>query len=148
MSNEALSVLMSAPENKGQIKTFTASIIQGIEEGNIDVMILARQLKVYEETVKAIKGNDIYKDALIKETAKHPEKEVSYHGAEFTIKESGTRYDYKGCNYSKYNEVLQKKKDIEAMLKTIDESMVDPLTGEQISKAVKTSTTTVNVTLK
>jgi hypothetical protein len=148
MKNEAMSVLMSAPENKEQIKTFTDSIIEGIIEGDLDVMNLAKQVKILKETIKKIEDSDKYKDALINETEKHPEKEVSYHGAVFTVKESGLRYDFKGCNYSEYIDVLEKKKSIENMLKNLSTSMVDPNTGEEIFKAIKRSTTTVTVTLK
>jgi len=148
MKNEAMSVLMSAPENKEQIKTFTDSIIEGIIEGDLDVMNLAKQVKILKDTIKKIEDSDKYKDALIKETEKYPEKEVDYHGAVFTVKESGVRYDFKGCNYSEYIDVLDKKKSIENMLKNLSTSMVDPNTGEEVFKAVKTSTTTVSVNLK
>lgn len=148
MENEAMSVLMSAPENKEEITTFVNSIIDSVKNGDADVLLLAKQLKILEETAKTIKDSKVYKDALIVEAEKYPEKEVNYRGAVFVIKESGVKYDYKGCNYTEYNEVLEKKKDIESVLKNLSVPMVDPLTGEEIKKAVKRSTTTVSVTLK
>ena len=147
-NNEAFGVLNSLPNTKEQINTFATSIITNIEEGEINPLDVATQIKMMEDSIKLIKGSEIYKDSLLTEATKYGGKEVPYKGVVFSVKETGTRYDYKSCGYSKYDEAVKAKADIEKMLKSIVGSMVDPDTGEEIKPPVKRSTTAVVFSLK
>lgn len=147
-NKEAFGVLNSGPNTKEQINTFATSIITNIEDGEIDPLDVAVQIKMMEDSIKLIKGSEIYKDSLLTEATKYGEKENHYKGVMFSVKETGTRFDYKGCDYSKYEEALKTKAEIEKMLKALSGPMVDPDTGEEINPPVKRSTTAVVFSLK
>ena len=147
-NNEAFGVLNSGPNTKEQINTFSTSIIVGIEDGELNPLDVAAQIKMMEDSIRLIKGSEIYKDSLLTEATKYSEKENHYKGVIFSVKETGTRYDYKSCGYSKYDEVIKEKADIEKMLKALNGKMVDPDTGEEIKPPVKRSTTAVVFSLK
>ena len=147
-TNKAYEILISGPNNKEQIFTFVDAIIDGVTQGELNALDVAKQIKVMEETIKQIKTNTSYSESLMTEALKYSEKEVDYHGVKFSVKETGTRYDYKACGYSKYEEALKSKADIEKMLKALSGPMVDPDTGQEINPPAKRSTTAVVFSLK
>ena len=147
-NKEAFGVLSSGPNTKEQINTFATSIISNIEDGEIDPLDVAVQIKMMEDSIKLIKGSAIYKDSLLNEACKYGTKDVPFKGCVFSVKETGTRFDYKSCGYSKYDEAVKAKADIEKMLKALSSPMVDPETGEEIKPPVKRSTTAVVLSLK
>lgn len=101
-----------------------------------------------------------WRDACIDEYALYNTREpLRYHGARFTLRETGATYDYSLCGDPIYARLLKEKEAIDArlkererFLKTLPSSgieITDEETGEitHIYPAVRSSTTNITITL-
>ena len=96
---------------------------------------------------------------LLSQAAKHG-KNFDLHNANFRIQEVGTKYDFAHCNDSVINDLYTEMADLKAKIKEREEflkslppsglDIVDSATGELVTllKPIKTSTTSIAVTLK
>ena len=118
------------------------------------------QIKCLEDIIKNITDDKRYKQAVLDDAFDHSEKPFDFKHSEVAIREIGTKYDYDTCGDPKYKELKQlfekAKKDLEERqeyLKTIPAEgviVVDEATGEisKVHKPIKTSTTSVTISLK
>ena len=143
---------------KQERNTFTADVMERIENGTADPVKVHLQLKCMEEIVKTLTGNESYKTHLI-DAAEKNGKKFSAFNAEFQVKEAGTKYDYTYCGddellglYAQEAKLKREIKEREEFLKKIPSKGLEQviLHGEVITifPPSKTSTTTVAVTLK
>lgn len=98
--------------------------------------------------------------ACVEEASKYAKGErITMHGAELTMKEAGTKWNFDGCGDPVYSDLTEKSgamkdmiKDRETFLKSLKQSMtvVDDATGEVVTIAPpqKQSKTIVEVKFK
>jgi hypothetical protein len=142
--------------SRSMIIDHAKSLLQLIEEGHIDALSVAMQMKYLQDVMELAKEK--LREYVLSELNKYPKGEdITKHGATFQLKEAGVSYDYSGCGHSHYNELKQQIailneqcKEIEKFLRTVKDSMtvVDESTGEIITiyAPVKKSTSTYQVT--
>lgn len=151
------SILSLFQTDKAQRFSFVRDVINRILVGDADPIKVHLQVKAMEEIIKEITSDPQYRDALLDESTKHGKTFERYNG-KFSIKETGTRYDYSQCGDDELNVLYLKKAELdakikarEAFLKTVPESGIDLVTehGELIKvyPPAKSSTTTVTVSL-
>ena len=138
---------------KDQIVSFAEGVIREVKAGDqnpLEVKVLITALKKSLEIIE-----EGIKDSVLSEATKHG-KNFDFYGAKICIKENGQRYDFKNCNYPKWNlldvqelSVKEKKKEAEAFLKTVKEpfELVDTETGEtfRIHPPTKSSTSGLSI---
>lgn len=156
--------------NKVQRQDFIRKTIQDIEEGGADPLRIHLQIKAMEEIITGLtsldkKKNKNFEDAkkyrdYLLEAAEKNGKEFEFHNSKFSIKETGTKYDYSQCGDTELadlmaqNEILSAKiKERQKFLQNIPEeglTQVNEETGDVITlcRPVKSSTTSVTVQLK
>lgn len=140
---------------KDSIKEQSLALLNDLDEGHIAPLQLAAQLKFVEDIITNVKEE--LRQRVIKEQSKYGKERMTYHGAEFDIREAGVKYDYSHCNDTIWDDLKQqlndlndKMKEREAFLKTLKERLtyVDESTGEIVTiyPPQKKSTTTYAIT--
>lgn len=151
----AMGVMNLMPSNKEQVARFVDIISEQAIDGYVDPIQLAVQLKTMEEVVSRLRKDKRIVDIILSEIDKYGKK-ASYQGAEVTVRENGTRYDYSVCQDSEHDQLVSdierltaRLKEREAFLKSIKPGypVVNEETGEVHYAPIKTSTTGVVVTL-
>jgi len=148
-------ILSLLQTNKEQRQSFANDLIQRIENGEIDPILVHLQLKCMEQVVETAIGHEKYKSLLLEEATKHGKTFEKYNGT-FSIREVGTKYDYSKCEDAKYNDMIAEKEALDKEIKerakflqNIPEGgIADPENGNMIYRATKSSTTSVTVTIK
>ena len=152
----AITTVRQLPETKAQIEIFAHQLEQGLTNGQIIPSDLLRFQKAMEKVFEKIKP--VLIETTLDEIEKYGKSAV-LKGAEFSIIEAGTKYDYSGCNDAKWNDlskelesIKDKLKERETFLKSIKEKLeiIDTESGELniINPCVKSSSTTLKVTFK
>jgi len=142
--------------SKSQVIDLFVETKDSIMSGNQDPLKVAVHLKALEELISKLRKDEQIQDYILEQSLKQGEKTFSIYGAEISIREMGTKYDYSICNDSLleglYNQmaVLKKQiKDRESTLKTIKEDKpLISLEGEILNPPLKTSKTGIAITLK
>lgn len=139
---------------KAERHTFASELVEQVKDGHLNPLQVQLQLKSMEDLINAIKENTEFKALVLGEAEKHG-KRFEYMNSKIEIKEARPKYDYSVCFDSEYNqmeaelETLKiKMKERAKFLQTIPHAGVaNPETGEMIYPPIKTSTTTIAVTL-
>jgi uncharacterized protein (DUF927 family) len=155
MSTALYRIEANGLETKADRANAVKAVVGALKEGVSDPLITHAQAKQMEEMVKALLSNEDYKKIVQDEAAKHG-KTFDLHGAKWQVKEAGAKWDYSQCGDSTYAALMAEKaaldakiKEREKYLQNIPEAGVaDPESGEMHYRAVKSSTTTVALTLK
>lgn len=149
----AISTLTVLPRTKTEIKDYIDLVKSDILSGYVNPLESAAMLKSLEDIVKALRADEEIKGYILEEADKHQEKTVEEFGCKFQKRET-PRYDYSVCDDSEYNRLADKlnyaKEQVKARenyLKSLKEPTINEDTGEVINPPVKTSTTSVSVTL-
>lgn len=141
--NRAISYLTVLPETKAEIANFAEKVLSEMDDTRGSLTMLAR-LTAIEQTVKLIK--DGLKDKILEEASLYSgEKSFEINGVRFT-KTDRTTYYYNHCQ--KWQELDEKKKALEGMMKVAKEAFADPETGEIIEPARQSGSESISVTLK
>ena len=155
----ATSILSLFETTKAERTSFVRSVINSLKEGNTDPLKVHLQVKNTEALIKELSEDKEYKEMVLTQAAKHG-KNFDLHNANFRIQEVGTKYDFAHCGdsvidglYLEMSELKAKIKEREEFLKSLPPiglDIVDSDTGEvkTILKPIKTSTTSIAVTLK
>ena len=141
--------------SKSQVIDLFIETKDQIMAGDQDPLKVAVHLKALEELISKLRKDEQIQDYTLEQALKENEKTFNIYGAEISIREMGTKYDFSICNDSLleglYNQmtVLKKQiKDRETMLKTIKEdNPVVSLEGEILNRPLKTSKTGLAITL-
>lgn len=170
MSSNELTTPQSAvsffESNKLERRSFVDGIITSIVDGDADPLKIQYGLKCMEDIFtqltsldekknKNIEAARTYRKQLLEAAEKYGKK-FDLFSASFSIIESGTKYDYSVCQDVVYNEMVsemeglkEKMKEREKFLQTIpEEGIADPVNGNMIYRATKSSTTSLSVSLK
>lgn len=153
---EQLSINNQWLPSKVAIDTLAKAIIKPVMEGNADVIKSIATIRAVQEALDKVA--ETLKPLVVDELHKYSAKEkiISY-GTEFTLKETGVKYDYSNCGdyvlldlMKQVEELNIKIKERQAFLKSIKdvEFIVDTRTGElcEIKPPQKTSTTSYVIT--
>lgn len=153
----AIGVLSLLETTKEQRESFVRSIVSALDEGQVDPLKIHLQVKNTEDLIKHITSDEKYREFLLNEAQKYG-KSFEQYNAKFQVKETGTRYDYSGCNDDLLTELEEKAafaaerlKERQKFLQNLPESGLEVLQGDELVTVyppVKTSTTSVTVTLK
>lgn len=112
------------------------------------------KLKIIEKLVKDILEDKDVKGRFLADRLRYSEKEiVKFNGIDFSIREAGTKYDYNASGDTKWmdldkqiKELTEKRKEREKLLQNLPpEGLVDPDTGNFITRPPKSSETMVIV---
>lgn len=141
----AIAELQRLPETKAQRETFVLACVEEILSGVHNPLDVELLLKNLEETIKSIRANEQVKEAILFELNKYAEKTIDYGIATITKKQA-VSYDY--SNDAIWNELKEKIKERESLLKTIKEPVADTTTGAIIEPALKKSTDTYSISFK
>lgn len=154
--SSALALLFNT---KQQNRDLAIRVIEEVKEGNIDAVKLHCYVKSIEQFLNQLldsKGEfkKEYSDLVIDQAKKYG-KSFKVYGCELNVREVAPKYDYSVCEDVIYDDLLAQFENIKyqldmrvKMLQTIPSTgMVDPENGNMIYPPVKTSTTTVAVTL-
>ena len=142
--------------SKSQVIDLFVETKDQIMSGDQDPLKVAVHLKALEGLISKLRKDEQIQDYTLEQALKQDEKTFSIYGAEISIREMGTKYDYSICNDSLieglYNQMTVLKKQIkerETMLKTIKEDKpLVSLEGEILNRPLKTSKTGIAITLK
>lgn len=144
--------------SKERVSTIVQHYTDTLKDGHINVLEALAQLEFLSQVVDGIKAKA--RELSIDEIARYGNEAktgVVMHGVTLKLKEAGTKYNYSHNTLwnsikEKEDGIAQARKDLEAMLKTISKptTFVNKDTGEihDLVPALKTSTTTVEVSLK
>jgi hypothetical protein len=153
----AIGVLSLLETTKEQRESFVRSIVSALDEGQVDPLKIHLQVKNTEDLIKQITADEKYREFLLNEAQKYG-KSFEQYNAKFQVKETGTRYDYSGCNDAELRELemqaqhwQDKLKERQKFLQNLPASGLEVLQGDELVTVyppVKTSTTSVTVTLK
>ncbi|HUX55589.1 MAG TPA: hypothetical protein VMV77_01350 [Bacteroidales bacterium] len=150
----ALSYLTALPSNIEERQQFFRKVKDEILDEAGDPLIILRQIKSATKLFESIlEDKDI--DYLFLTEAEKYGKSFDHAGARFSIQETGTQYEYKACGDPEWDalseqikELTEEKKKRQNFLKAIPfEGTFDQATGTHISRAPKTSKTSVVVTV-
>jgi len=152
----AVSTLSSFNTSKDGIKRYVTQVVNEIKEGVMNPLLAHLYIKSMEKSLEEISKQ--IKEDVMNEAYKY-EKSFDFHGARIEQTELGTKYNYENCGDVVWNglnkqitELSEKRKEREAMLKTVKDSMtmVNEENGETwtIYPPIKTSTTGIKVTIK
>ena len=151
----AISLFRKLPETKSQVSEYKNLIRSSVEEGEVNPLVFLKQVTALEQLTKELKGDVVIKDIILEEAERYNKKSFDDFGANFQIKEVGTKYDFSVCNDAVWEELEQKSKAIaeakrerENFLKTIrNGNEVFGADGVQLEAPQKSSTTQVVITL-
>jgi len=149
------SLINVMPSNKVQVNDFVQQTKDIIMSGNENPLKIAVQLRALEEVIKKLRTDSQIQDYTLEEAQKEGIKTFKIFGAEISIKETGTKYDYSICNdilldnlYGELSVLKKKIKDREDMLKTISQdNPAVSLEGEVLEPPLKTSKTGISIKL-
>ena len=153
--------LNNLPPSKSVIADHAARLVaQVLDDGTQSPLDLLLQTSIIAEAAAQIRNNADLRDACIDEYNRFGSQEpLQYHGARFTLRETGTTYDYTLCGDPIYARLLKEKEAIDAQLKererflkTLPSSgieITDEDTGEitRIYPPARSSTTNIAITL-
>lgn len=153
----AQSVISLCPSTKDQINNFANQLIEDVQEGITDPLLLHTQIKMIEMALDRVKEG--IREAALNEASKHGLKTFDYNGVIVEIRETGVKYDYSSCGDTDWEQAktseaqfAQLRKDREAELKVmkVPHTRVNEATGEvyQINPPQRTSTTGLAVIIK
>lgn len=153
----AVGVLSLLETTKEQRESFVRSIVSALDEGTADPLKVHLQVKNTEDLIKQITSDEKYREFLLNEAGKYG-KTFDRFNAKFSVKETGTRYDYSVCGDSEIvqlqeeaDKLAEKIKARQKFLQSLPPSGVEVLQGDELVTLyppAKTSTTSVTVTLK
>jgi hypothetical protein len=153
----AIGVLSLLETTKEQRESFVRSIVSALDEGQVDPLKIHLQVKNTEDLIKQITADEKYREFLLNEAQKYG-KSFEQYNAKFQVKETGTRYDYSGCNDTLLTELEEKAafaaerlKERQKFLQNLPASGLEVLQCDELVTVyppIKTSTTSVTVTLK
>ncbi len=152
-----MDVINISPSTKEEAALFAQKLIADVQGGTVNPLALAVKMNAIIKSLEAVKT--AINDQIMEEAYKYSSKGFEAYGAEITIQELGTKYDYSGCNdkaWQNADAVERSGKESKALrekfLKVLPAPMptYDEETGEThtINPPIKKSTTGIKISLK
>jgi hypothetical protein len=141
---------------KTQIKVIAQSSVNELMS-NGRILEAAEALTVMENFIKEVRSSKEFTEYVREEVGKNGKDITNPSGAKIELAETGTKYDYSGCNDSALIEVESNLVEIESLisdrkawLKTIPAEGMEVVIGDEIVRVyppTKTSTSSYKITL-
>lgn len=141
---------------KTQIKVIAQSSVNELMS-NGRILEAAEALTVMENFIKEVRSSKDFTEYVREEVSKNGKDITNPSGAKIELAETGTKYDYSGCNDSALIEVESNLVEIESLisdrkawLKTIPAEGMEVVIGDEIVRVyppTKTSTSSYKITL-
>jgi hypothetical protein len=141
---------------KTQIKVIAQSSVNELMN-NGRILEAAEALTVMENFIKEVRSSKDFTEYVREEVGKNGKDITNPSGAKIELAETGTKYDYSGCNDSALIEVESNLVEIESLisdrkawLKTIPAEGMEVVIGDEIVRVyppTKTSTSSYKITL-
>ncbi|NBQ17732.1 hypothetical protein EBU24_05435 [bacterium] len=141
---------------KTQIKLIAQSSVNELMS-NGRILEAAEALTVMENFIKEVRSSKEFTEYVREEVGKNGKDITNPSGAKIELAETGTKYDYSGCNDSALIEVESNLVEIESLisdrkawLKTIPAEGMEVVIGDEIVRVyppTKTSTSSYKITL-
>jgi hypothetical protein len=141
---------------KTQIKVIAQSSVNELMN-NGRILEAAEALTVMENFIKEVRSSKEFTEYVREEVGKNGKDITNPSGAKIELAETGTKYDYSGCNDSALIEVESNLVEIESLisdrkawLKTIPAEGMEVVIGDEIVRVyppTKTSTSSYKITL-
>lgn len=152
---EAISVINALPSNKEEVSDFFERVKSNVLANGDNPFKFAVQLKALEVLIDRLRKDNEIQDWIIEEANKEG-KGFEFLGNKIEVKEAGVKYDYSVCGDDEWNRLAselvaigEEKKEREKFLKVLPiGGVADPETGNMIYPPMKTSSTSLFVTLK
>jgi hypothetical protein len=137
------------------IAKFSQLVINEVEEGRVDPLDVAIQMKTLEKIVERVGG--VLKKYYVSEAEKHGGKPFGWKGAEISVQEVGTKYDYSQCGDPRWNDLtkiieqaIEQRKELEDFLKHLKGTTVEVIEGEAVSlrPPLRTSSTGIKISIR
>lgn len=133
----ALNILSQFSTSAEGIERFSKLVIAEVEEGREDPLKVALGMKTLEKIVKRV--NETLSEYYLREATKYGQKTFEHAGAEITVGEVSTSYDYAACGDPVWNDLQkivahaqEQMKEREKTLKTLTKPLVEVIEGEAI----------------
>lgn len=138
------------------VADIVASARNNIIEGNIDPMQALAVLTSFERAIEQVKNDPQVRDICLRELSKYGKQGATIGEFTFTEAEAGVKYDYSQCGCSEYEELQERKAEIDAQIKLLEKilkampvsGLADTQTGEIWYPPVKSSKTIIKATKK
>ena len=150
----ALSTLSTLPSTKEELYKFSRMLKDEIIADDKETLQILGKLKIIEKVVKDILEDKEVKARFLRDRQAYSDKEiVKFNGIDFSVRETGVKYDYNASGDAKWMDLDAKIKDLtearkerEKLLQNLPpEGMVDPDNGNFITRPPKSSETMVIV---
>ena len=148
--------VLSSGLTKTQIKVIAQSSVNELMN-NGRILEAAEALTVMENFIKEVRSSKDFTEYVREEVGKNGKDITNPSGAKIELAETGTKYDYSGCNDSALIEIESNLVEIEtlisdrkAWLKTIPAEGMEVVIGDEIVRVyppTKTSTSSYKITL-
>lgn len=154
------SILSLFQTNKEQRLSFVNDVINRINEGFVDPLLIHLQVKCMEDIIKQLTSDKRYQDAILEAAEKQDSKSFQFHNAKFEVKEVGIKWHFDKTGDPEIESLLKSEADLKKKIKYRQEylksipkegiNVLNESSGEvvKIYPAYKTSTTSIAVTLK
>ena len=148
----ALSTLSTLPSTKEELYKFSRMLKDEIIADDKETLQILGKLKIIEKVVKDILEDKEVKARFLRDRQAYSDKEiVKFNGIDFSVRETGVKYDYNASGDVKWMDLDAKIKDLtearkerEKLLQNLPpEGMVDPDNGNFITRPPKSSETMV-----
>ncbi len=152
---ETYQVIQLSPSTKEEAELFASKLTAEVEAGNVNALTLFIKINAIVKSLDTVKKN--ISEYALSEAEKFGANKFETQGAEVSISELGTKYNFSICCdpvWDEANEQVEqwdaKKKERETFLKTIKDSLDIIIEGEpmKILSPQKSSTTGIRITLK
>ena len=145
----SLSYINVLPSSKEEIKQFTANIVNELESGNYCPLETAVQFTAIEKMIKDVKANKKYK-SLVRDEAENYGQIFEFKNSKIELAEVGVKYDYLVCEDDVLENLLAEQETTKALIKQRQDMLKLGINveGEIFTKPVRTSTSSVKITLK
>ena len=138
------------------VADIVASARNNIIEGNIDPIQALAAITSIERAIEQVKNDPQVRDICLRELSKYGKQGATIGEFTFTEAEAGVKYDYSQCGCSEYEELQERKAEIDAQIKLLEKilkampvsGLADTQTGEIWHPPVKSSKTIIKATKK
>ena len=138
------------------VADIVASARNNIIEGNIDPIQALAAITSIERAIEQVKNDPQVRDICLRELSKYGKQGATIGEFTFTEAEAGVKYDYSQCGCSEYEELQERKAEIDAQIKLLEKilkampvsGLADTQTGEIWYPPVKSSKTIIKATKK
>jgi hypothetical protein len=138
LPDNVIAVLEQFRPSAEGVEKFSQLVITEVEEGRQDPLKVALYMKTLEKIVKNV--SERLSEHYLREAQKYGEKTFKHLGADISVGEVYTAYDYSACKdpvWSDLEKIIisagEQMKEREKLLKTLTKPFVEVIEGEAVT---------------